>query len=70
LSCDPDMIILGDYPWVSPEDVLAREGWGTLSAVQNEAVYGINVDQVSRPGPRIFNGLEQLAEIIHPELFE
>ena len=70
LSCDPDMIILGDYPWVSPEDVLAREGWETLSAVQNEAIYGIDVDQVSRPGPRIFDGLEQLAEIIHPELFE
>jgi len=59
-----------DSPWVSPEDVPAREGWETLSAVQNEAIYGIDVDQVSRPGPRIFDGLEQLAEIIHPELFE
>ncbi len=70
ITSDPDMIILGDYPWVSPEDVMAREGWGTLRAVQNGSIYPINVDLVSRPGPRIFDGLEELAKIIHPELFE
>ena len=70
ITSNPDMIILGDYPWVSPADVMAREGWGTLRAVQNGSIYPINVDLVSRPGPRIFDGLEELAEIIHPELFE
>ncbi len=70
ITSDPDMIILGDYPWVSPEDVIAREGWGTLRAVQSGSIYPINVDLVSRPGPRIFDGLEELAKIIHPELFE
>jgi iron complex transport system substrate-binding protein len=49
---------------------MAREGWGTLRAVQNGWIYPINVDLVSRPGPRIFDGLEELAKIIHPELFE
>jgi iron complex transport system substrate-binding protein len=70
ITADPDMIILGDYPWVAPEDVVIREGWETLSAVQNGSIYPINVDLVSRPGPRIFDGLEELANIIHPELFE
>ena len=70
VASDPDIIILGDYPWVSPEDVLDREGWEELSAVQNEAIYSINPDLVSRPGPRIFDGLEDLATIIHPELFD
>ncbi|MFW6125695.1 MAG: helical backbone metal receptor [Chloroflexota bacterium] len=70
VASDPDMIILGDYPWVSPEDVMGREGWQDLSAVQNEAIYSIDPDLVSRPGPRIFDGLEDLAAIIHPELFE
>ena len=70
ITSDPDMIILGDYPWVSPEDVMAREGWGTLRAIQNGSIYPINVDLVSRAGPRIFDGLEELAKIIHPELFE
>jgi len=66
---DPDMIILGDYPWVSPEDVMAREGWDALSAVQSGAIYGLDVDLVSRPGPRIFDGLEEVARIVHPEVF-
>ncbi|MCJ7807890.1 MAG: ABC transporter substrate-binding protein, partial [Dehalococcoidia bacterium] len=70
ITSDPDMIILGDYPWVSPKDVMAREGWGTLRAIQNGSIYPINVDLVSRPGPRIFDGLEEMAKIIHPELFE
>lgn len=70
VDCDPDMIILGDYPWVSPEDVMARPGaWQDLKAVKNGAVYPINVDLVSRPGPRIVDGLEEMAKIIHPELF-
>lgn len=70
VDCDPDMIILGDHPWVSVEDVLSRLGaWQGLSAVQDEAIYPIDVDLVSRPGPRIIEGLEEMARIIHPELF-
>jgi len=70
VDADPDIIILGDYPWVSPEDVMNRSGaWQELTAVKNGAVYPINVDLVSRPSPRIADGLEELAKIIHPELF-
>jgi iron complex transport system substrate-binding protein len=39
------------------------------SARQNNRVYSINMDIVSRPGPRIVDALEQFAHIIHPELF-
>jgi iron complex transport system substrate-binding protein len=68
---DPEIIILGDCEWgVSPESVMAREGWGGITAVINEAIFCIDSDLVSRPGPRIFDGLEALAKIIHPELFE
>ena len=35
-----------------------------------DKIYFIDGDLVSRPGPRITQGLEGLAEIIHPELFE
>lgn len=69
VDADPDIIILGDYPWVSPEAVKERPGWGGLSAVKNEKIYPIDVDLVSRPGPRIVDGLEEMAKIIHPELF-
>ena len=70
VDVNPDIIILGDHPWVSPEDVMNRSGaWQEIIAVKNEAIYPINVDLVSRPGPRIVDGLEQMATIIHPELF-
>lgn len=32
-------------------------------------VYGINGDFLSRPGPRLVDGLEQLARALHPEVF-
>ena len=38
-------------------------------AVQNKRVYGINGDFLSRPGPRLVDGLEQMARSLHPEAF-
>lgn len=39
-------------------------------ARRNSRIYAINSDLTSRPGPRIVEGLEQLAQFIHPELFK
>lgn len=38
-------------------------------AVSNKRVYGINGDYLSRPGPRLIEGLEQIARALHPEAF-
>lgn len=71
LAEDPDIIILGDSIWgVTPESVAARPGWESLSAVENELVFAFNDDLASRPGPRLVDGLEELARLIHPEVFE
>ncbi len=35
----------------------------------NHQVYGVNDDLTGRPGPRIVEALEQLARMIHPEIF-
>jgi iron complex transport system substrate-binding protein len=43
--------------------------WSGLAAMQAGKVYAIDPDLVNRPGPRIIDGLEKLASIIHPELF-
>jgi iron complex transport system substrate-binding protein len=40
------------------------------SARQNNRIYSINMDILSRPGPRIVDALEEFARITHPELFE
>lgn len=39
-------------------------------AVINKRVYGINGDFLSRPGPRLVDGLEQIARVLHPEVFQ
>lgn len=68
---DPDMIILGDSNYgMTAEQVTARTGWDGLSAVKDQAIYPFNDDLVSRPGPRLVDGLEELARLLHPELFE
>ena len=71
LSADPELVILGDYPYVTPQQVMARTGvWQELPAVKNARVYAISDPSLtSRPGPRIIDGLEEMARIIHPELF-
>lgn len=44
------------------------EGWNDLAAVKSGNVYALNGNAYfSRPGPRLVNGLEILARIIHPE---
>lgn len=71
LVADPDVILLGDYAWgATVESVAARSGWSALSAVANDRVYPFNDDHMSRPGPRLINALEDLAVLLHPELFD
>ena len=49
----------------------AMEGWADLPAVRNNRVYAIDASAyTSRSGPRLIKGLEILAEMIHPEIFE
>jgi iron complex transport system substrate-binding protein len=71
IAQDPDLILLGDSIFgVTVEDVVVRAGWESISAVVNGQVYPFNDDLVARPGPRMIDGLEELARIIHPDLFE
>jgi iron complex transport system substrate-binding protein len=69
---DPELILLGDATWggVTPEMVAARGGWDALTAVQNGNVFPFDDNLVSRPGPRLVDGLEALAKLLHPELFK
>ena len=71
VAADPTMIILGDSMWgITPEMVASRPGWENLNAVKNGKVVPFDDNLVSRPGPRLVDGLEQLAKLLHPELFE
>jgi iron complex transport system substrate-binding protein len=46
-------------------------GWKTIPAVREGKVYAVNAGwYFSRSGPGLVTGLEIMAEILHPELFE
>ena len=70
LDRDPEVIILANADaGESPETVKARPGWGVISAVKNDRIHVIDPDIVSRPGPRVVEGLEELARLLYPEMF-
>jgi len=66
----PEIIVLADYRFgATPDMVRARPGWSAIPAVREGAIYPIDDDLVSRPGPRLVLGFEAYAKIVHPELF-
>ena len=68
---NPDIILLGDAPYgITPESVAERPGWDIISAVQNDQVFPFDPFLVSVPGPRLVDGLEAMAKLFHPDLFE
>jgi iron complex transport system substrate-binding protein len=73
VAADPELILLGDAsydPTITAESVAARPGWERMTAVVTGRVVPVAEDVViTRPGPRIVDGLEALARAIHPEAF-
>jgi iron complex transport system substrate-binding protein len=73
VAADPELILLGDAaydPSITPASVAARAGWEGMTAVGEGCIVVVPDDPViTRPGPRIIDGLEALARAIHPELF-
>jgi iron complex transport system substrate-binding protein len=68
---NPSIVILGDAAWgETPEKFAARPGLENLDAVKNGLVFPFDDNLVSRPGPRLVDGLEQLAKILHPDVFK
>jgi iron complex transport system substrate-binding protein len=48
-----------------------QPGWADLPAVRNGRVYAVDANSYfARPGPRVVEGTELLAHLIHPELFD
>ena len=64
---NPSIIVLGDSAYGTTADsVKRRAGWSGLAAVQNGQIYPFDDNLVSRPGPRLVDGLEALAKLLHP----
>ena len=60
--------MLGDAAYgTCPTDVAERPGWKKITAVKDGAVRPVDDTIVTRPGPRIGEGLAALALAIHPD---
>jgi len=77
VAADPDVILVmpcgfdlararAEMYWLTD-----RDDWRKLRAVASGEVYLVDGNQfMHRPGPRVVESLEILAEILHPEVFE
>jgi iron complex transport system substrate-binding protein len=72
IARNPQIILIGDATWggVTLEQVRARPGWNSLQAIKDNQLFTFDDNLVSRPGPRLVDGLEAMAKLLHPELFK
>lgn len=75
-AADPEVILIAPCGFTMERTaaelsaITARAGWNELRAVRDGRVFlGEGNQYFNRPGPRIVESLEILAEILHPELF-
>ena len=67
---NPEYILLADGLYgITPESVAERAGWDEISAVVEGNLLTFDPFILSVPGPRLVDGFEAVAKMIHPELF-
>ncbi len=70
VRADPQVIVLGDAKYGTTVDqVTSRAGWQAIEAVRTGRIFTIDPDIVSRPGPRLADGVEAYARLLHPTVF-
>jgi cobalamin transport system substrate-binding protein len=69
LKEDPDVYFAGTESTRSVQQVARRPGFDALTAVREGRVEVVNSDLISRPDPRLIEGLSELAKDLHPESF-
>lgn len=74
VSLDPDIIVIAmmlqeDLEATNVSEAIdSQPGWNRLSAVEGDRVYTLNPDLALRAGPRLFDALEEMNEIIEDAL--
>jgi len=69
VAADPEVILLGDGAYgVTAAQVKARAGWGGMTAVKDGRIVAVDDIVITRPGPRLVEGLKALIKAIHPDL--
>ncbi len=71
ISRNPQVILTSDTHGdkLTVDAMAQREGWESIDAVINNKVILLDGNIVSRPGPRVIDAIEKIANSIYPELF-
>ena len=70
LATRPEAIILPTGGSMGTANATVAEALKNSPASLSKRVYKINDDHLSRPGPRLIDGLEEMARALHPEVFK
>ncbi len=71
LDRDPQVIIAPSGPQLDDVKLRLRNrsGWANIAALRNDRIHLVPADPVSRPGPRLVEGLLSIAHAIYPERY-
>lgn len=71
VSLNPDVIVTtyGYYIENAADKLKSRQGWKEVTAIKNDRVYDVHSDKVTRSGPRLVEGVEELASMVYPQIF-
>jgi iron complex transport system substrate-binding protein len=68
---DPEVILfpVGTTEGISDAEQKQWRKWKGLSAVSQDRLYQVKAELINRPGPRVIDGVQLLARLLHPDLF-
>ena len=69
LEKNPSMVIVSKY-FDAKGRIVTTNGYKDLEAIKSGKLFEIDNNMLDRQGPRLADGLEELAKIIHPEAFK
>jgi iron complex transport system substrate-binding protein len=71
IAQDPEVIVytVGYMTTTTADEISSRPGWDVITAVSEGNIHSMDDNLLSRYGPRIVDGLEDLAALLHPDLF-
>jgi len=71
LVTDQPDVYLGTLSSIGDAATLAkRPGYSAIAAIKAGRVFSLNDNLVSRPGPRVVEGVREIAAALHPDLFK
>jgi iron complex transport system substrate-binding protein len=69
IAADPAVYMATKGSMSDPTALKTRAGFESLTAVKNDRIVILDDNLVSRPGPRVVEGLKLIAEGLHPDAF-